>query len=275
MAYGWSSQAWTLGYCYPWHYWWLWQGGAYIEFLIALKLHLSLWSQVTGMKASTSNTTQTVLSLFLKIISAFRCPSQVCGDWGSENVDVCTWMIMYWGPNHASFMWGTWVIYYLLSCDTQTFMVGLEGLPTTLALNDSGWKGAVTLPKAGGHFLCTLKSSISLTTAIPITSSCSIPSLSLSWLSGTTIAWLFLYFAKSNSSFTLVDLIFSSYLTYSRDPYLILPIYLHVHSHTFLIFSSNALIIVMTLSRNREDNYLLIRRRMIFLSQLKGNLSAH
>ena len=37
--------------------------------------------------------------------------------------------------------------------------------------------------------------------------------------------------------FTLVDLIFLSYLIYSRDPYLILPKYLHVHSHTLLIFS--------------------------------------
>ena len=72
------------------------------------------------------------------------------------------------------------------------------------------------------------------------------PSVSSSRLSGTTFARLFLYFTKSNSSFTLVDLIFSSYLIYSRDPYLILPTYLHVHSHTFLIFLPNVLVIVMT-----------------------------
>ena len=47
----------------------------------------------------------------------------------------------------------------------------------------------------------------------------------------TTIARLFfLYFAKSNSSLTLVDLIFS-YLIYSRDTYLILPITSRSLSH--------------------------------------------
>ena len=72
----------------------------------------------------------------------------------------------------------------------------------------------------------------------------------------TTIARLFFYFAKSNSSFTLVDLIFllilsihvtsylilsihvTSYLILSIHvtSYLILPKYLHDHSYTFLIF---------------------------------------
>lgn len=68
---------------------------------------LTFSMQITGMKVSTHNTAQTVLSFFLQAIAAFGCPSRVRGDRGSENVDVCTWMIMYRGPNRASFMWGT------------------------------------------------------------------------------------------------------------------------------------------------------------------------
>ena len=63
--------------------------------------------QITGMKVSTGNTAKVVLALFLEAIKAFGCPSRVRADHGSENVDVCTWMIMYRGPNCASFMWGT------------------------------------------------------------------------------------------------------------------------------------------------------------------------
>ena len=43
---------------------------------------------------------------------------------------------------------------------------------------------------------------------------------------------------------TPVDLIFLLYLIYSSDSYLILPIYLHDHSHTFFIFLPNALVII-------------------------------
>ena len=63
--------------------------------------------QITGMRVSTRNTAQTVLNLFLDAINEFGCPYRVRGDRGSENVDLCTWMIMYRGPNRASFMWGT------------------------------------------------------------------------------------------------------------------------------------------------------------------------
>ena len=58
-----------------------------------------------------------------------------------------------------------------------------------------------------------------------------------------TIARLFSLFCQVQLfTSTLVDLIFLSYLIYSRDPYLILPIYLHVLSHSFSIFFLNALI---------------------------------
>jgi len=63
--------------------------------------------QITGMRVSTRNTAQTVLKLFLDVIEVFGCPYRVRGDRGSENVDLCTWMIMHRGPNRASFMWGT------------------------------------------------------------------------------------------------------------------------------------------------------------------------
>ena len=52
---------------------------------------------------------------------------------------------------------------------------------------------------------------------------------------------LFFILLSPTLHLTLVDLIFLSYLIYSRDLYLILPIYLHDHSHTFFIFLSNAL----------------------------------
>ena len=73
---------------------------------------------------------------------------------------------------------------------------------------------------------------------------------------------------------TLVDLIFLPYLIYSHDPYLILPIYLHIHSHTPLIFLSNTLVIVMTTVRDKEGNCLIVGRRTILLGQLKGDLGA-
>ena len=63
------------------------------------------------MRASTSNTAKAVLKLFLDIIKEFGCPYRIRGDRGSENVDLCTWMIMFRGPNRASFMWGTYVLY--------------------------------------------------------------------------------------------------------------------------------------------------------------------
>ena len=59
------------------------------------------------MRASSTNTAQAVLRLFLDIIKEFGCPWRARGDRGSENVDLCTWMIMYRGPNRASFMWGS------------------------------------------------------------------------------------------------------------------------------------------------------------------------
>ena len=61
-----------------------------------------------------------------------------------------------------------------------------------------------------------------------------------------TIARLFFFISLSPTlHLTLVDLIFLLYLIYSRDPYLILPIYLHIRSYTFFIFLPNALVYSM------------------------------
>ena len=99
--------------------------------------------------------------------------------------------------------------------------------------------------------------------------------LSSSRLSSTTFARLFLYFAKSNSSPTLVDLIFLLILSIHMTLILSYP-YLHIHSHTFFIFPSNALDIIYDVTTGtKEDNYLLVRRRTIFLGQLKGDLGAN
>jgi hypothetical protein len=81
--------------------------GWYVWYSIRISIPLTPLLQITGMRVSTRNTAQTVLALFLDATAAFGCPSRVRGDRGSENIDVSTWMIMYRGPNRASFMWGT------------------------------------------------------------------------------------------------------------------------------------------------------------------------
>lgn len=59
------------------------------------------------MEPATNNRSKTVLRLFLKAVRAYGCPSRLRGDRGGENIDVSIWMIMYRGPNRASFMWGS------------------------------------------------------------------------------------------------------------------------------------------------------------------------
>ena len=74
--------------------------------IIIITIEAIIHFQIIGIHASSSNTAQTLLELFLNIIKEFGCPYRVWGDRGAENVDLCTWMIMYRGPNRASFMWG-------------------------------------------------------------------------------------------------------------------------------------------------------------------------
>ncbi|KAJ8519785.1 hypothetical protein ONZ45_g3290 [Pleurotus djamor] len=62
---------------------------------------------VVGLRASTSNSAETVLDVFLSAVEKYGDPSRVRGDRGGENILVSIWMILRRGPNRASFMWGT------------------------------------------------------------------------------------------------------------------------------------------------------------------------
>ncbi|KAL0946061.1 hypothetical protein HGRIS_012334 [Hohenbuehelia grisea] len=49
---------------------------------------------VAGLKASTDNTAETVLGVFLAAIALYGVPSRVRGDRGGENIQVSIWMIL-------------------------------------------------------------------------------------------------------------------------------------------------------------------------------------
>lgn len=67
----------------------------------------SEFSEVVGLRASTNNTSNTVLNLFLNAIRKFGVPSRMRGDRGGENIEVAVWMIKHRGAKRASFMWGS------------------------------------------------------------------------------------------------------------------------------------------------------------------------
>ena len=80
-------------------------------------------------------------------------------------------------------------------------------------------------------------------------------------------------FAKSNSSSTPVDLIFLLILSIHVTLILSYPYIFTLLLTSFLIFLSNMLVISMMLRQGqRRDLYLLVRRRTVFLGQLKGDL---
>lgn len=59
------------------------------------------------MRASTSNSADTVLTMFVEAIQKHGIPSRLRGDRGGENRDVSILMILLRGLNRASFMWGS------------------------------------------------------------------------------------------------------------------------------------------------------------------------
>lgn len=63
--------------------------------------------QVTALRANTNNRARTVLKLFLRAVRKWGTPSRMRGDRGGENILVSVWMVMFRGPNRASFMWGS------------------------------------------------------------------------------------------------------------------------------------------------------------------------
>ena len=77
---------------------------------------------------------------------------------------------------------------------------------------------------------------------------------------------LLLYFAKSNSSFTLVDLIFLLILSYLTQ------IPSQSFSHFPYLPFKCAVYYVTSSQKQRTGNYLLVRRRTILLGQLEGYL---
>ena len=99
---------------------------------------------------STRNTAETLLKLFLDAIKAYGCPSRVRGDRGSENVDLCTWMIMYRGANRASFMWGTYVTHNIRFDMLAYVILRSSGPLTTPASNACGVRQVATFAEVGG-----------------------------------------------------------------------------------------------------------------------------
>lgn len=67
---------------------------------------LTMFCKITGLRASTSNSAETVLEMFLEAIEKHGVPSRVRGDRGGENRDVAILMILLRGLHRASFMWG-------------------------------------------------------------------------------------------------------------------------------------------------------------------------
>ena len=58
------------------------------------------------MRASVSNSAQTVEALFNDAVRQYGLPLRVRGDRGAENVLVALIMILLRGKNCASFLWG-------------------------------------------------------------------------------------------------------------------------------------------------------------------------
>ena len=69
--------------------------------------------QITGLCSSTNNRASTVLNMFINAILEHGVPSRVRGDRGGENRDVSILMILLWGLDRASFMWGSSVFEHL------------------------------------------------------------------------------------------------------------------------------------------------------------------
>ena len=84
------------------------------DFTALSSYYLFTYRKVTGLKASNNNKSSMVLQLFRSAIDTFGVPSRMRGDRGGENIDTATAMVMLKGPNRGSFLWGSWVSYYLI-----------------------------------------------------------------------------------------------------------------------------------------------------------------
>jgi hypothetical protein len=69
----------------------------------------------------------------MQAIQDYGTPSRMRGDRGGENAAVSVWMIMHQGPNRASFMWGSWVLFLIIGslhspCPRSTHNTRIERL---------------------------------------------------------------------------------------------------------------------------------------------------
>lgn len=98
-----------MGNCHPWSGWRLFVKGYFLlhSDMQSLYWFTSYALQVTGLRASTSNSADTVLTMFMEAIQKRGIPSWLRGDCGGENHDVSILMILLRGLNRASFMWGS------------------------------------------------------------------------------------------------------------------------------------------------------------------------
>ncbi|KAJ3531850.1 hypothetical protein NMY22_g7983 [Coprinellus aureogranulatus] len=63
--------------------------------------------KIVGLRASSDNTAETVLALFIESVKKHGFPSRVRGDRGSENIEVSVFITLFRGLNRGSFVWGT------------------------------------------------------------------------------------------------------------------------------------------------------------------------
>ena len=63
--------------------------------------------QITSLHASDNNRAGTILNLFLDAIGKYGLPSHMHGDYGHENKAISLYMILCWGLNWGSFIWGS------------------------------------------------------------------------------------------------------------------------------------------------------------------------
>ena len=68
---------------------------------------------ITGLYASNSNLSTTVLDLFLAVVCTYGVPSHVWSDHSIKNILLMAWMELYWGGQWGSYIWGWYVILIL------------------------------------------------------------------------------------------------------------------------------------------------------------------
>ena len=112
--------------------------------------------QITALSASTNNRASTVLDVFLSAVEQYGPPSQVQGDRGGENKAVCVYMLLEWGINRGSFIWGSYISHSLYI--VWVFHIWYTADPLIIyILNDYGMRLGASSAGAGVHFSIGLR----------------------------------------------------------------------------------------------------------------------